>query len=209
MDFFRWRPHPWHGLDLGKNAPSVVNLYLELTPFDSMKYEVDKITGYLRLDRPQLGSSLPPCSYGFIPRTYSAKRVAALARGATIGDKDPLDVFLISEPPITRAEIVVSARILGGLRTIDGGEVDDKLIAVLEKDPVWERATQFSDLPTGLIARIRHYLTTSKQAPGPGPAPVKVEESYDRDHARQVVEAGVADYIEHYLLPSSSSGFSE
>jgi len=205
MEFFRWRPHPWHGLDIGHNPPSVVNVYLELTPFDSMKYEVDKITGYLRLDRPQMGSSLPPCSYGFIPRTYSGTRVANLGRCSAVGDQDPLDVFLISEPPITRAEILVSARILGGLRTIDEGKVDDKLIGVLENDPVWDRAVEFSDLPEGMIARIRHYLATYKLAPSPGLSPVSVEESYGRDQARQVVEAGIADYIEHYSLPSSSA----
>ena len=58
--FYRWRPHPWHGLDIGPQAPRVVHAYIEITPFDLIKYEVDKATGYLRVDRPQRGSSQPP-----------------------------------------------------------------------------------------------------------------------------------------------------
>ena len=68
--FNRWRPHPWHGIEVGPNAPSVVHAYIESTPFDHVKYEVDKQTGYLRVDRPHRTSSLPPTLYGFIPRTY-------------------------------------------------------------------------------------------------------------------------------------------
>ena len=62
--FYRWRPHPWHGLDAGPNPPRVVFAYIELTPFDLIKYEVDKVTGYLRVDRPQRSSSQPPTLYG-------------------------------------------------------------------------------------------------------------------------------------------------
>ena len=77
--FYRWRPHPWHGLEIGPNPPSVVHAYIEITPFDMMKYEIDKTTGYLRIDRPQRGSSHPPALYGFIPRTYCDKHVAKLS----------------------------------------------------------------------------------------------------------------------------------
>jgi inorganic pyrophosphatase len=74
--FYRWRPHPWHGLDAGRNAPEIVNAYIEITPFDTMKYELDKTTGYLRVDRPQAGSSQPPTLYGFIPRTPCFRRAS-------------------------------------------------------------------------------------------------------------------------------------
>ena len=76
-EFHEWRPHPWHGLEVGRQPPLSVNAYIEITPFDLIKYEVDKTTGYLRVDRPQRTSSLPPSLYGFIPRTYCAARVAA------------------------------------------------------------------------------------------------------------------------------------
>lgn len=64
--FFNWRPHPWHGLEVGKHPPRLVNAYIEISPFDLIKYEVDKVTGYLRVDRPQRTSSQPPTLYGFI-----------------------------------------------------------------------------------------------------------------------------------------------
>ena len=79
--YSRWRPHPWHGLEPGTDAPRIVNAYIEITPFDLMKYEVDKATGYLRVDRPQRTSSQPPSLYGFIPQSYCGERVRRLAAG--------------------------------------------------------------------------------------------------------------------------------
>ena len=79
VSFSRFRPHPWHGLSIGAGAPRVVTAYIEITPFDLVKYEVDKESGYLRIDRPQRTSSSPPALYGFVPRTYCAENVARLA----------------------------------------------------------------------------------------------------------------------------------
>ena len=70
-----FRPHPWHGLDAGPEPPALVNAYIEITPFDLMKYEVDKVSGYLRVDRPQRSSAQHPSLYGFVPRTYCGDRV--------------------------------------------------------------------------------------------------------------------------------------
>ena len=86
---FEWtRPHPWHGLDVGREPPCYVHAFIEITPFDRVKYELDKQTGYLRVDRPQRTSSLPPTLYGFIPRTYCGDRVAELMPSAKKGDSD-------------------------------------------------------------------------------------------------------------------------
>jgi inorganic pyrophosphatase len=74
----KWRPHPWHGLAIGEDPPRTVWAYIEITPFDLVKYEVDKPTGYLRVDRPQRTSASPPTLYGFIPRTWCGPRIAAL-----------------------------------------------------------------------------------------------------------------------------------
>ena len=73
-----FRPHPWHGLDVGPSPPDILNVFVEITPFDLIKYEVDKLSGYLRVDRPQRGSSQPPALYGFVPRTYCGERVMRL-----------------------------------------------------------------------------------------------------------------------------------
>ena len=197
MDFNRWRPHPWHGLPLGSNPPEVVNAYIEITPFDSMKYEVDKSTGYLRIDRPQQGSSLPPCSYGFIPRTFADARVARLAPKAKRGDGDPLDICLISELPINRAEILVSARVLGGFCMLDDEEADDKIIAVLENDAYWGAARSLRDLPPAMVERIQHYFATYKMSPGKTNQ-VTVEKPYGVTKARKVVRAAMRDYEDHF-----------
>ena len=109
-----FRPHPWHGLPVGDAPPDVLNAFIEMTPFDLVKYEVDKVSGYLRVDRPQRSSAQSPSLYGFIPRTYCAERVRRLAPGSTRGDGDPLDICVLSERAITHAEILVRARVIGG-----------------------------------------------------------------------------------------------
>ncbi len=192
-----WRPHPWHGLDPGEDPPRVVCAYVEITPFDLVKYEVDKRTGYLRVDRPQRTSSSPPTLYGFIPRTYCAERVSALSPGSTRGDGDPLDICVVSERPIDRADILLSARVVGGFRMIDGGEADDKIIAVLKSDAIWGEASGLADLPPALIERLRHYFLTYKLVPGE-PARVAIDETYDAAHAHRVVQAAIGDYADTF-----------
>ena len=195
--FYRWRPHPWHGLETGPNPPQLVNAYIEITPFDLMKYEIDKVTGYLRVDRPQRSSSQPPALYGFIPRTYCDKRVAKLSTSAQTGDGDPLDICVLSERPINRSEVILTARIVGGLDVNDGGEADDKIIAILQNDNVWGKAQDITDLPEILVERLSHYFSTYKMIPGEE-SKLKVERVYNRDHALKVVEAAMADYFDEY-----------
>jgi len=194
--FYRWRPHPWHGLAVGPKPPELVHADIEITPFDLIKYEVDKATGYLRVDRPQRTSSQPPTLYGFIPRTYCWERVRQLAPNATRGDGDPLDICVISDRPITRAEVILNARIVGGLQMIDGGEADDKIVAVLEKDNVWGHVNNISELPNIFIERLRHYFSTYKLVPGEE-SHTSIDLVYDRAHALKVVEAAMADYDDY------------
>jgi inorganic pyrophosphatase len=191
--FAEWRPHPWHGLDAGREPPLHVNAYIEITPFDLIKYEVDKASGYLKVDRPQRTSSQPPSLYGFIPRTYCGARIAALCPGAARGDGDPLDICVLSERPIQRAEILVPARVVGGLQLLDRGEADDKLIAVLEGDFVWGEVSDLRQLPPILVERLQHYFATYKLVPGT-PAQISVQQVYGAGHAGRVVEAAMADY---------------
>jgi len=196
--FYRWRPHPWHGLEIGSNAPEVINAYIEITPFDHVKYEIDKKTGYLCVDRPNRTSSHPPSLYGFIPRTYCGSRVADLmGKEGVKGDKDPLDICVLSERPIARADIVLKARVLGGLPMIDGGEADDKIIAVLDTDYVYAEATCISDLPDVMIERLHHYFMTYKIQPGKELS-VEIGDAYGREHAKKVIKASMEDYQERY-----------
>jgi inorganic pyrophosphatase len=195
---FEWsRPHPWHGLDVGSAPPGRVDAFIEITPFDSVKYELDKHTGFLRVDRPQRTSSLPPSLYGFIPRTFCGKRVAGLAPGSVRGDEDPLDICVISERPISRAEVILGVRVVGGLPMIDAGEADDKIIGVLENDEIWGDARELEDLPRHLVARLRHYFSNYKTLPGEEHT-VEVADAYGREHAENVILAAMADYVDEH-----------
>ena len=195
--FYRWRPHPWHGLEVGPSPPGLVHAYIELCPFDLVKYEVDKATGYLRVDRPHKTSSQHPTLYGFIPRTYCGDRVGKLMPRALRGDGDPLDICVLSERPITRAEIIINARVVGGLPMLDGGEADDKIIAVLENDPLWSDIDDLPDLPATLIDRLKHYFLTYKLIPE-HEHEVEIGDAYNRKHAETVIRAAIKDYDEEY-----------
>ena len=206
--FYRFRPHPWHGLDAGDRAPGVVNAYIEITPFDTMKYEIDKSTGYLRVDRPQRGSATPPTLYGFVPRTYCAERVAALSvAGTDSADGDPLDIVVLSERPITRNEIVLDARVVGGICIVDRGEADDKIVGVLDNDEYYDGAHDIGSLPKSIIDRLVHYFSTYKLMPGTENH-ISVAGIYGRAHALEVVKAAMADYQESYDLAPSTLKFS-
>jgi inorganic pyrophosphatase len=191
--FARWRPHPWHGLTPGPSPPSIVTVFVEITPFDLVKYEVDKASGYLKVDRAQRTSSLPPSIYGFIPQTYAGASVAALMPSASQGDSDPLDICVISERPITRGEVLLHAKVVGGLPMLDGGDADDKILAVLLDDPIYGALADAGDLPGVLVDRLIHYFSTYKM-PRSGDHRVFVGDPYDRSHAEAVIEAAMADY---------------
>lgn len=195
--FYSWRPHPWHGLEAGPEPPGLVHAYIEITPFDLVKYEVDKVTGYLLVDRPQRTSSLPPTLYGFIPRTYCGKRVARFSKHAETGDGDPLDICVVSERPISKSEVILTSRVIGGIHTVDGGEADDKIIAVLENDSVWGGVTSIKELHSALVERLRHYFSTYKLVPGQ-PSQVSIEKTFDFEEAQAIVEASLKDYEDEY-----------
>jgi len=195
--FYRWRPHPWHGLDPGPDPPRVVHAFIELTPFDLIKFEVDKVTGYLRADRPQRSSSQPPTLYGFVPQTYCGPRVSELSPKATKGDGDPLDICVLTERPISRAEIIVNARVVGGLQAVDRDEADDKIIAVLVNDNIWSNAKDVSDLPPAIIERMQHYFSTYKMTPD-HQSVISIERIYGVEHALKVVSASLEDYDDEY-----------
>jgi inorganic pyrophosphatase len=169
-----------------------VQAYIEITPFDVIKYEIDKATGYLRVDRPQRYSSLPPTLYGFIPRTYCGKLVGKLA-GVSDGDGDPMDICVISERPINRSEVILNARVIGGLQLIDNDEADDKIVAILANDHLWDNANDIADLPSVLVERLRHYFDTYKAGPDE-PSPAHVESIYGAEQAYKVVTAAMKDY---------------
>ncbi len=167
----RHKSHPWHGIDIGETAPELLKCFIEMVPTDTVKYEIDKSSGYLTIDRPQKFSSILPALYGFIPQTYCGEAVAELSssilkRPEIIGDGDPLDVCILTEKEITHGDILVLARPIGGFRMIDGDEADDKIIAVLKDDAVYGDYKDISDCPKAVIDRLKHYFLTYKDMPG-------------------------------------------
>jgi inorganic pyrophosphatase len=193
-----FRPHPWHGLDPGPKFPEVVLAYIEIVPTDGVKYEIDKHSGYLKVDRPQRFSSFCPTLYGFVPRTYCGPAVAALELPGSpevrTGDGDPLDICVLTDRPISRGEILLDARPIGGLRMVEKGEADDKIVAVLIGDPTFGDYADVNALPRPVIDRLRHYFLTYKRIPGDESQMISVDPIYGADFARRVLEAARADY---------------
>jgi inorganic pyrophosphatase len=203
-----FKAHPWHGVVPGADAPSVVNAYIEIVPTDAVKYELDKASGHLRVDRPQRFSSMCPTPYGFIPQTYCGSSVAALAesrtgRTAMRGDGDPLDICVLTERPAAHGDFIVRAVPIGGLRMIDGDEADDKIIAVLESDVSYGHIDDLSAAPAGLIDRLKHYFLSYKQLPHETTRRVEIAEVYDRDGAAEVIRRSMDDYRSTYGAPES------
>lgn len=192
------KAHPWHGIPIGAGAPAEVTVFLEIVPRDTVKYEVDKDTGYLKIDRPQQYSNVVPANYGFIPQTYCSTGIANLARSQSNipisdGDGDPLDILVLSEHHIPRGDIILEARPIGGFCLIDGGEADDKIIAVLKGDKVFEQYTEISQLPKGILERFEHYFLTYKSLPDE-PNKCEIAYSYGREASFGVIRAAVEDY---------------
>jgi len=191
--FYRWRPHPWHGLEIGLNPPDLVYAYIEMTPFDHIKYEVDKTTGYLHVDRPQRTSSLSPSLYGFILRTYCGENVRSLSPEAIRGDGDPLDICVISERPINRSEIFLNAVVVGVLQMLDNMEADDKIIAVLENDHIYGHIRTIEELPGAIVERLKHYFSTYKMIKDLKPG-IKIIDTFGASKAKEIVNAAIEDY---------------
>jgi inorganic pyrophosphatase len=192
------KAHPWHGIPIGEDAPASVTVFVEIVPRDTVKYEVDKETGYLKIDRPQQYSNVVPANYGFIPRTYCGENIADMARAKfhkpiTDGDNDPLDILVLSEHHIPRGDIILKATPIGGIGLIDGGEADDKIIAVLKGDKVFEQYKDIAELPDGILKRFEHYFLTYKSLPGE-PNICEIAYTYGREKSYEVINAAIADY---------------
>lgn len=198
-----YRSHPWHGLCLGDQTPDIINCYIEMVPTDTVKYEIDKETGILKIDRPHRYSSLCPTPYGLIPRTYSGQRVANYCSQKTnlpglVGDKDPIDICVLTEKTIIRGDLIIKAIPIGGLRVLDGHEADDKIIAVMADDFFYGNIKDISECPENLIERIRHYFLTYKDAPNSGPdSKVQITHTYGREEALNIIKLSQEDYWDY------------
>ncbi|MGL4364862.1 MAG: inorganic pyrophosphatase [Bacteroidales bacterium] len=194
----RYKSHPWHGVCLGGDAPEIVTAFVEVVPTDTVKYEIDKLTGYLKLDRPQKFSNVVPALYGFLPQTYSGDLVADFCRektgrGEIKGDGDPVDICILTEKDITHGDLLVKARPIGGFRMLDRGEADDKLIGVLYDDAVYGNYKDITDCPKGILDRLRHYFLTYKDIPGEK-RKCEITHVFGIDEAHEIIRRSMQDY---------------
>ena len=195
----KFKAHPWHGITAGPDAPAVVTAFIEIVPTDTVKYEIDKESGYLKIDRPQKFSNVVPCLYGFIPQTYCAEQVAAYASGRSgrrveRGDGDPLDICVLTEHAITHGDILLQATPIGGIRMIDKGEADDKIIAVMKSDEIYNMWKDIADVPEAMVNRLRHYFLTYKNIPGMEQPACEITNVYGREEAQEVIRRSREDY---------------
>jgi inorganic pyrophosphatase len=184
------KSHPWHGVRIGDNYPAVVTTYIEIVPTDTVKYEIEKESGFLKVDRPQKYSNVSPTPYGFIPQTLCGRRVAELCMDRTgkkniKGDNDPLDICVLTEKEISHSDILLQAVPIGGLSLIDGNEADDKIIAVMRDD--------------GIFGQWKHYFLTYKDVPGTAEArKCEITGVYGREVAHNIIKKSNEDYLEKF-----------
>jgi inorganic pyrophosphatase len=196
-----FQAHPWHGIAVHAKSPLLAHVFVEIVPSDTLKYEVDKASGHLKVDRPQAFSNICPAIYGFIPRTYCGDGVAALCARATgtadiRGDGDPLGICVLAEKAFPHGNVLLEAVPIGGLRMVDKGEADDKIIAVLKDDALYGSWRDVADCPEEIVKRLCHYFLTYKKPPDATAAHVvSIAEVYGRETAHDVIAASLSDYV--------------
>lgn len=200
-----FKAHPWHGIFIGNEAPKVLTTFIEIVPNDTVKYEIDKSSGYLKVDRPQKFSNIVPALYGFVPQTYCGESVAEFAMAKTgrdniEGDGDPLDVLVLTEKNIAHGDIIVKAKPIGGFRMIDKGEADDKIIAVMDQDEIYKDFNDITELPPAIIQRLKHYFLTYKNIPGETNVVCEITDVYSREEAYEVILRSQEDYQRKFLF---------
>lgn len=199
----QFQAHPWHGLTPGKDAPEMVNAYIEIVPTDVVKYELDKQSGHLHVDRPQRFSSMCPSLYGFIPQTFCGEEVAKLCAERTgacdiKGDGDPMDICVLTEKAFAQGNFFLHAKPIGGLRMIDGEQADDKIISILDSDLAYGHIQDIAECPKALVDRLKHYFLSYKQLPGDAPRRVEIVDVYDREEALDVIRRSLVDYKNNF-----------
>lgn len=198
------KPHPWHGIEIGSQKPDEVKVFIEIVPGDTMKYELDKESGYLKVDRPQRFSNICPMPYGFVPQTLCADLVGDYCMQKTgrkdiKGDDDPLDICVITERNIPHGNLILDAVPVGGFRLIDGEEADDKIIAVMKGDASFGEARDIKDIPKHIVERLSHYFLTYKERPfSDSKREIEITHIYNAKEAKEVINRSIKDYNDRF-----------
>jgi inorganic pyrophosphatase len=199
----KYKAHPWHGIEPGNTVPEEVIVYIEVVPTDTVKFEIDKDSGFLIIDRPQKFSNVTPTLYGFIPQTYCGDLIAEYdakksKRPIGKGDGDPLDICVLCERTISGGDFLLRAIPIGGIRMFDKGEADDKIIAVLRGDEVYSSWSEIEQLPEGLVNRIKHYFLTYKNLPGDELPTIEIVSIFGKKEAHEVIKRSISDYKQQF-----------
>ncbi len=170
-------PHPWHELSPGDQTPQIVRAVIEIPTGSKAKYEIDKETGYIKLDRILYSSVHYPANYGFVPQSYC-------------GDGDPLDILVLCQEALVPG-CWVAARVLGVMRMLDSGEADDKLIAVADRDASLEHLHDAADLPPHTLSELRNFFEIYKSLEN---KTIRIEPFLGREAAYEIIQQSFIDY---------------
>ena len=173
--------HPWHGAGYGTKAPQQVTALIEIPQGSRAKYEIDKTTGLLRLDRVIYSSFHYPVNYGFIPQTLGE-------------DGDPLDILVICSESI-QPLCLVQATVIGNMQMIDNGEKDDKIIAVATNDPSVNHYSDIDSLPAHFKAELKNYFEQYKVLEN---KVVLIDNFQNKETAYTVIEDAISSYTRHF-----------
>jgi len=173
--------HPWHEVSAGESTPERINALIEIPKGSRAKYEIDKESGLIKLDRVIYSSMYYPLNYGFIPQTLGE-------------DHDPLDVVVLTQVTVVPM-CLIPCKVIGVMQMIDHGEADDKIIAVAQDDPSVSHIQDVKDLPDHLRNELKHFFENYKTLEN---KVVKVDEFFSKDKAEQIINASIARYNETY-----------
>lgn len=175
--FKNQRMNPWHDLSFGDDAPEVVTAVIEIPKGSKAKFEIDKASGMIKLDRVLFSAVHYPANYGFIPKTYC-------------GDKDPLDILVIMSvevPPLT----LVAAKVIGVMRMTDQGDSDDKIIAVAQNDISVNYINDIDDLPPHTLTEMQRFFEDYKKLENKN---VVIEKFMNKAAALEIVNESIELY---------------
>jgi inorganic pyrophosphatase len=169
--------HPWHELEVGSKPPELVNALIEIPKGSRAKYEIDKKSGLIKLDRVIYASMYYPLNYGFIPRTMGE-------------DHDPLDIVVLTQVSVVPLCIIPS-KVIGVMQMVDRGDADDKIIAVAEQDPSVSHINDVKDLPEHLRAELTHFFENYKTLEN---KKVVIDQFFGKEKAYQVIRESIDYY---------------
>lgn len=173
--------HPWHEVRIGVNPPEHLNAIIEIPRGSRAKYEIDKESGLIKLDRVIYASMYYPLNYGFIPQTLG-------------DDHDPLDIVVLTQVSVV-PRCLIPSKVIGVMRMIDRGEADDKIIAVAEQDASVSHIRDVSELPEFFRVELKHFFENYKTLEN---KKVVVDEFLGKDHAYPIIEKSIRYYKESF-----------